>query len=79
MILKDKNIYFIDFGLGFFSIKLEDKAVDIHLFRQALESKHYKTAEECFKYIVEGYKKESKDFNEVMNRLEKVEKRGRYK
>jgi len=38
----NKEIYFIDFGLSFFSDKLEDKAVDIHLFKQALESKHYK-------------------------------------
>ncbi|MDP3918627.1 MAG: KEOPS complex kinase/ATPase Bud32 [Nanoarchaeota archaeon] len=78
IIIHDK-VYFIDFGLGFISTKIEDKAVDVHLIKKALESKHYKHAEECFKYIVEGYKKESKDFNEVMNRLEKVEKRGRYK
>ncbi len=78
MIIKDK-IYFIDFGLGFVSTKIEDKAVDIHLIKKALESKHYKHAEECFQYLIEGYRRENKDFNSIMLRLEKVEKRGHYK
>jgi Kae1-associated kinase Bud32 len=78
-ILIHDKVYFIDFGLGFVSTKVEDKAVDIHLIQKALGSKHYKVAEECFEYILEGYKQESKEFNEVMTRLEKVVKRGRYK
>ena len=77
MILKDK-VYFIDFGLGFDSGKIEDKAVDLHLLRQALESKHYKHFEESFKEMIEGYKL-SKNWKEVLNRLEQVGKRGRYK
>jgi len=77
MILKNK-IYFIDFGLGFVSNKIEDKAVDLHLLRQALESKHYRHFEESFKEVLEGYKL-SKNWKEVLNRLEKVERRGRYK
>jgi len=78
IIVKDK-VYFIDFGLGFVSTKVEDKAVDIHLIKKALQSKHYNHADECFKCILEGYKKESKEFKEVMKRLETVESRGRYK
>ena len=74
-----KEIYFIDFGLSFFSHKIEDKAVDLHLLKQALESKHYKVWEDCFKAALEAYKKESKDSEEVLKRLETVEKRGRYK
>lgn len=77
MILKDK-VYFVDFGLGFDSRKIEDKAVDLHLLKQALESKHYKHFEESFKEVIEGYKL-SKNWKEVLKRLEKVEKRGRYK
>lgn len=78
ILIQDK-VYFIDFGLGFVSTKIEDKAVDLHLIKKALHSKHYKHAKECIEFIVEGYKKESKDFDAVMKRLEKVEKRGRYK
>ena len=37
----NNEVYIIDFGLSFFSHKIEDKAVDLHLLRQALESKHY--------------------------------------
>ena len=78
MFLVKGRVYFIDFGLGFYSTKVEDKAVDIHLLRQALESKHYKIASKCFKEILNGYKK-SGEFKETLKRLEKVEKRGRYK
>ena len=82
MILKDEEkdkVFFIDFGLSVSSLKVEDKAVDLHLLKQALESKHYKIWEECFKYVLEGYKSVSEDYDSVIERLEKVEKRGRYK
>jgi len=74
-----KEIYFIDFGLSYFSHKIEDRAVDLHLLKQALESKHYKIWEKCFKAAIKAYKKESKQAKEVLTRLETVEKRGRYK
>jgi len=78
MILKDK-IYFIDFGLSFFSDKIEDKAVDIHLLRQALESKHHEIFKKSFKAVLAGYKIKNPDYNIIIKRLEKVEARGRYK
>ena len=78
-ILKNSKIYFIDFGLGFFSNKLEDKAVDLHLLRQALESKHYRHFEESFKEVLKGYRKKSDDFKGIIERFDAVEKRGRYK
>ncbi|MBU2639694.1 MAG: Kae1-associated serine/threonine protein kinase [Nanoarchaeota archaeon] len=74
MILKDNKVYFIDFGLGFFSSKVEDKAVDLHLLKQALESKHYKNFEKFYEIILKNYK-----HKDVLKRLEKVESRGRYK
>lgn len=74
MILKKDEIYFIDFGLGFISKKIEDKAVDLHLLKQALESKHYKHFDKYYQMILENYNNK-----EVIKRLEKVEKRGRYK
>lgn len=77
--INNKEIYFIDFGLSFFSEKAEDKAVDLHLLKEALESKHYKIWEESFKIILESYKKEAKKSSETLKRLESVEKRGRYR
>ena len=73
-ILKNGKVYFIDFGLGFFSNKTEDKAVDLHLLKQALESKHYKHFNESYTQILRHYK-----HKDVLKRLEKVESRGRYK
>jgi TP53 regulating kinase and related kinases len=75
----NKEIYFIDFGLSFFSHKVEDKAVDLHLLRQALESKHYKIFEKAFKLVLQGYKEKSDNYKAVMQRFEKVEERGRHK
>jgi TP53 regulating kinase-like protein len=79
MILKDKKIYFIDFGLSFFSSKVEDKAVDLHLLKQALESKHYKVFEQAFDLVLQGYKEESKEYSSVISKFNQVELRGRNK
>ena len=80
MILKDNKceVFFIDFGLGFHSSRIEDKAVDLHLLKEALESKHFKKWEIYFNAILEGYKN-SENYKEVIERLKKVESRGRYK
>ena len=72
------KLYFIDFGLGFHSNRIEDKAVDLHLIKQALEAKHFLHFKKFFDAVLEGYKI-SKNYKEVMKRFEKVEKRGRYK
>jgi Kae1-associated kinase Bud32 len=72
------EIIFIDFGLSFHSDKIEDKAVDIHLFKQALNSKHFKVYDEALKEFLEGYKKVNKR-QAIMQRLRAVEQRGRYK
>jgi len=76
---KDGKLFFIDFGLGFHSQRIEDKAVDLHLIHEALEARHPGIYKETYKSIINSYKKTSKNFKEVLKRLEKVEKRGRYK
>lgn len=79
MILKGDKIYIIDFGLSFFSDKVEDKAVDLHLLKQALESKHFKISHDAFDLFLEGYKEVSRDFSAVFSRFSQVEQRGRNK
>ena len=74
-----KEIYFIDFGLSFFSHKIEDRAVDLHLLKEALESKHYKVWEKCYKTAFKSYEKKAKYGKEVLQRVKIVESRGRYK
>jgi len=77
MIYNDK-LYLIDFGLSYFSTKIEDKAVDLHLLKQALDSKHYKVSKKTFSLVLKGYKI-SKNYEETIKRLEIVENRGRNK
>lgn len=79
ILLDNNKICFIDFGLGFFSQKTEDKAVDLHLFRQALNSKHYTHSEGSFDAFLQSYLKDSKEPGEITKRFIKVEERGRYK
>lgn len=67
-------VYFIDFGLGFHSQREEDKAVDLHVLKQALEAKHFQNWEKLFTAFKQGYKNK-----QVLERLKKVETRGRYK
>ena len=74
IILKEDKVFIIDFGLGFVSTKIEDKAVDLHLIKQAIEAKHFQNHEDLFKQFLKTYKDK-----EVIKRLEVVEKRGRYK
>ena len=78
MILNKTKVYFIDFGLGMISNKDEHKAVDLKLLRQAFDSRHYKYPEEFYTWFLEGYGK-SKNYESVIDRLKKVEMRGRYK
>ena len=78
MIYEDK-VYFIDFGLSSVSTKIEDKAVDLHLLRQALESKHHDIYERCYEAVLKGYKKSYSGADDVISRLNTVEGRGRNK
>jgi len=79
MILHEGRIFFIDFGLSYESTKIEDKAVDLHLLRQALESKHYEIWEEAFGAVLKAYRASAKNGAEIIRRLETVESRGRNK
>jgi TP53 regulating kinase-like protein len=77
--LSNNKLYFIDFGLSFTSQKIEDKAVDLHLIKQALEAKHFNHYKEFFDAILQGYTSASVNSKEILERLRKVEQRGRYK
>lgn len=75
---KEKKLYFIDFGLGFANGRTEDKAVDLYLIKEALEAKHFKHWGEYWMHVQKGYSV-SKNAASVLQRLVKVERRGRYK
>lgn len=75
--LVDEGLYLIDFGLSFRSDRVEDKAVDIHLLKQVLNSSHPGIADEAWEQFLDGYRPDNRE--EVLEQLEEVEKRGRYK
>ena len=72
-ILTKGKLFLIDFGLSYISTKTEDKAVDLHLLKQALQAKHFQNADKLFSEFLKTYKNK-----EVIERLAIVEKRGRY-
>ena len=74
MILHNNDVYFIDFGLSDHSDRIEDKAVDLHLLKECLRSKHFDIWEACWKIFETHYKNKA-----VLDRLKKVESRGRNK
>ena len=78
MVLRKGQVYFIDFGLAFNSAKIEDMAVDLHLFKQALNSKHSRVLNNVWSEFVKGYALFQKH-EKVLQRLSIVESRGRYK
>jgi len=67
---KSGEMFIIDFGLGFFSEYIEDKAVDVYTMLRALDNKGKKE-------FLKGYKTYKKS-NSVFRRLEDIEKRVRY-
>ncbi len=73
-----EKVFLIDFGLSFRSQRNEDKAVDIHLLKQVLNSSHPEIAEEAWDNFLEGYREYEKS-EEVLKQLKDVESRGRYK
>jgi tRNA A-37 threonylcarbamoyl transferase component Bud32 len=74
------QVFFIDFGLGYISKKVEDKAVDIHLLKQALEAKHFQHWKELYQEFQKAYSKNyPEQSKQIFDRIVAVEKRGRYR
>ena len=71
-------MYFIDFGLGYFSEIIEDQGVDLLLFKKAVDSTHYQYCDEAMGYFFEGYSSLYGDINPLHEKMSEIEKRGRY-
>ncbi|WP_231553443.1 bifunctional N(6)-L-threonylcarbamoyladenine synthase/serine/threonine protein kinase [Methanobacterium formicicum] len=72
-----KSVVFIDFGLGKVSDLVEDKGVDLLVFKKAINGIHYDISQECFDHILKGYEG-ARDYREVVAKIEEIEGRGRY-
>lgn len=71
-LIKNKTLYLVDFGLGFFSSDVEDKAIDVLTMLKSLEEESLKKT--FLSDYIANYKK-SKD---VLKRIKVVESRVRY-
>ncbi len=72
-----KSVVFIDFGLGKVSDLVEDKGVDLLVFKKAINGIHHDISQECFDHILKGYEG-ARDYQEVVAKIEEIEGRGRY-
>jgi Kae1-associated kinase Bud32 len=70
---KDNKLYFIDFGLGYFSDKLEDKATDLVVFKKTFNATH-SSIKNGWEKVMEGYAPQK----EMEERMVAIEKRARY-
>jgi len=79
MIFLHDRIHFIDFGLGCKTTELEAKGVDLHVLMEAFESTHSQYSH-CFEYVLEGYTKHyKKDGAAIVEKIEEIVRRGRYR
>jgi len=67
------KLYFIDFGLGYFSKKIEDKATDLIVFKKTFNATH-SALKNGWELVMRGYSP-NKALQERMNA---IEKRARY-
>ena len=77
MILQNDDIFFIDFGLGKISSLVEDKGVDLLVFKKAVSGIHYNISNKCFKSMLKGYQ-DAYDYTDVLAKLMEIEGRRRY-
>lgn len=79
MIYFQDKIYFIDFGLGIKSDEIESQGVDLHVLMEAFESTHSQFPK-CFSYVMKGYcAKYNKNVKSVIEKINDIVKRGRYR
>ncbi len=71
------SVVFIDFGLGKISHLVEDKGVDLLVFKKAINGIHHNISQECFDSIIKGYEG-ARDYKQIVAKIEEIEGRGRY-
>lgn len=78
IINKNNNLVFIDFGLSYYSNLLEDKADDLLVLKKSIKSVDYDVSKETFQWILDSYINNSSESNEIYEKINEIEKRGRY-
>ena len=80
ILTSEGKIFLVDFGLGEKNSELEARGVDLHLMKRALQSTHYRVAEDCFRNVLKGYSSVLGEENaeKVFEKIREIERRGRY-
>jgi TP53 regulating kinase-like protein len=79
-IISKENIFIIDFGLASRTLKSDDHAVDLRLFKEILNSAHADVFEKAWSNFLSGYKSSvgKERFSKITNKVMIIESRGRY-
>lgn len=75
LILKKGKIFFIDFGLAQNSTTLEDRAVDLVVFKRMLSSTHYDVFDKVWPLVLNGYRPNKA----ILAKIEEIESRAKYR
>jgi TP53 regulating kinase-like protein len=72
-------LYLIDFGLSFYSERIEDMATDIRIIKEILSSAHIQIFDEIYESFLEGYALyTNNNFSRILKVVKDIEARGRY-
>lgn len=78
-IKRKDDLYLIDFGLSFYSERMEDMATDIRIIKEILSSAHIEIFDETYKRFLEAYAlTTNNNFNRILKVVKDIETRGRY-
>jgi Kae1-associated kinase Bud32 len=77
MLYADGIVYYIDFGLGATTTRIEDKAMDLVVFKRSLQVAHSDKFKTIWSSLLASYSG-TKDLSQIMGRVDVIERRARY-
>lgn len=78
--ISGKRLILLDYGLSYYSTRMEDRAVDIRLIKEAFSSAHVSIYKDAYNSFIKGYSTiASKNrTHKVLENVSEIEQRGRY-
>lgn len=78
-IKRKDDLYLIDFGLSFYSQRIEDMATDIRIIKEILSSAHIQIFYDTYERFLKGYElTTNNNFSRILKVVKDIEARGRY-
>jgi TP53 regulating kinase-like protein len=78
-VMNEKRLVLLDFGLSYYSERIEDMATDVRLIKEIFTSAHV-AIRKAFPWFVEGYVSVAgrKNTEKILENVRNIEQRGRY-